>query len=112
MAVRSVRPTYPEPFDPKSFSFEVRLRGSGMFFQRTDPVHRAARRLVRRLERLHVPYAIAGAMAVNAHGARRTTDDVDVLLSRRGFEQFKRLIVAKWYAAVPGPPRRFVEKQR
>lgn len=82
-----------------------------MFFQRTDPVHQAARRLVRRLERAGIAYAIAGAMAVNAHGARRTTDDVDVLLSRKGLEQFKESMVGKWYATVPGRPRRFIERQ-
>ncbi len=82
-----------------------------MFFAQRDPVHQAARRLVRRLERAGMPYAIAGAMAVNAHGARRTTDDVDILLTAKDLERFRTEFVGKWYAPVPGRSRRFVEKQ-
>jgi hypothetical protein len=51
---------------------------------RKSPVHLAAEALARRLEALGVPYAIAGALAVNAHGLVRATEDVNVLIARAG----------------------------
>jgi hypothetical protein len=63
------------------------------------------------LEKAGIPYAIMGAMAVNAHGARRTTDDVDVLLTPEGLERFRKKFVGKSYDQVEGRPRRFVERR-
>ena len=40
-------------------------------------------------------------MAVNAHGARRTTDDLDVLLTHQGLEQFRKLFVGSAYDQAP-----------
>lgn len=55
-------------------------------------VNLAARALARRLDEAGIPYAIAGALALNAHGYRRFTEDVDVLLTERGLADFK----ARW----------------
>ncbi len=55
-----------------------------------DEVHKALRRLTAALEADGIPYAIAGAMALNAYGYRRVTTDVDVLLTREGLERFKQ----------------------
>lgn len=96
---------------PERQSFLRRLREIDMFFEKRDKVYKAMRRLVRRLEKARIPYAIMGAMAVNAHGARRTTDDVDVLLTAEGLERFKNEILAKTYERVERRPRRFVERQ-
>ena len=52
-----------------------------MFFQKRSQQHQAMRRLARRLKKAGIPYALMGAMAVNAHGAERTTRDVDILLA-------------------------------
>lgn len=41
----------------------------------------AARSLARALERAGVPYLVAGAVAGNAHGHERATEDVDVIIS-------------------------------
>jgi hypothetical protein len=60
------------------------------FFMGLDEVHTALRRLTSALEADGIPYAIAGAMAMNAHGYRRVTTDVDVLLTRDGLAEFKR----------------------
>jgi len=75
-------------FDRETFSFTDRLKEIGMFFQKRSPQHQTMRRLVRRLQKAGIPYAIMGAMAVNAHGAERTTKDVDVLLTPEGLERF------------------------
>jgi hypothetical protein len=61
----------------------------GRFFMGTSDVHLALARVVKTLEELGIPYAICGAMAVNAHGLRRATEDVDVLLTPEGLAQFK-----------------------
>src|SRR5262245_8479296 len=55
-----------------------------MFFQGKDPVHQTMRRLVKRLERANIPYAVVGGMAVFIQGYRRTTDDLDILVTRQG----------------------------
>jgi hypothetical protein len=88
-----------------------RLKEIGMFFQKRSPQHQAMRRLARRLKKAGIPYAIMGAMAVNAHGAARTTKDVDVLLTSEGLERFRREFVGADYEQVVGRPRRFVERQ-
>lgn len=98
-------------FDPKTFSFMKRLQEIGVFFEKRSPQHKTMRRLAQRLKKAGIPYAIMGAMAVNAHGARRTTDDVDVLLTEEGFREFQDEFVDEVYDRVGRRPRRFVEKQ-
>ncbi len=48
---------------------------------RTDPVHKTLRAIAAKLDQLGVPYAVAGGMALVAHGYDRTTVDVDILLT-------------------------------
>jgi hypothetical protein len=52
-------------------------------------VQRALEKIARLLEEDGIPYAVIGAMALNAYGYRRVTVDVDVLLTREGLETFK-----------------------
>lgn len=59
------------------------------FMMARSPVHDTMRRLARALADLGIPFAIAGAMAANAHGHRRTTADVDVLVRREDLVRFK-----------------------
>jgi hypothetical protein len=92
------------------FSFIKRLKEIDMFFQQRDPVHQTMRRTVRRLEKAGIPYAIIGGMALNAHRYLRTTGDVDFLLTPQGFEEFRKRFVGKNYEAIPGRPRRFVDR--
>lgn len=86
-----------------------RLKEISMFFERRDKVHQTARRLVRLFEKAKIPYSIVGGMAVNLYGARRTTDDVDFLLTKEGFDQFLRDHVGKTFQRVERRPRRFVD---
>jgi hypothetical protein len=88
-----------------------RLQEIGMFFQKRSPQHQTMRRLARRLKKAGIPYAVMGAMAVNAHGAERTTKDVDILLTADGLERFRREFVGKENEQFEGRPRRFVERQ-
>jgi len=82
-----------------------------MFKQGRDPVPVVMRRLVRRMQRAGVPYAVMGGMAVYAHGHERVTNDVDLLLTRAGLAEFRRRFVPKYYEQVPGRPRRFRDKK-
>ncbi len=64
---------------------------------KTGRVHQAALALARRLDAEHIPYAIAGAMALGAHGYERVTSDVDVLLTRDGLTRFKDAYLGRGY---------------
>jgi hypothetical protein len=78
--------------------------GAGAFFMSSSPQHDAARRITRTLDEAGISYAIAGGMAVNAHGHRRTTEDVDLLLTREGLAAFKAQWLGRgWVDAFPGP---------
>jgi hypothetical protein len=87
------------------------LYAMSLFMQAKDPANVSLRRLVRRLTKAKIPHAVMGGLAVYAHGYHRMTIDVDVLLTREGFEQFRRLFVPKNYAPVPGRSRRFHDRQ-
>ena len=68
-----------------------------------DEVHKAMRKLCATLEDDAIAYAIAGGMALNAHGYRRVTTDVDVLLTEAGLIEFKRRHLGLgWVERFPG----------
>jgi hypothetical protein len=69
--------------------FSARWEQLGRFFMGTSDVHLAANRLCQKLDELAIPYAICGGLAVNAHGHKRATNDVDVLLTPDGLARFK-----------------------
>ena len=51
-------------------------------FEGTSAVFDAVRKIARRLDDLKIPYAVVGGMALFEHGYRRTTDDVDILVTK------------------------------
>lgn len=55
----------------------------------TSDVQHALEKLARLLDEDGIPYAVVGAMALNAYGYRRLTVDVDVLLTPAGLDEFK-----------------------
>jgi hypothetical protein len=93
----------------KPFSFQDRLKEISMFFQGMDAVHQTMNKIAADLEKAQIPYAIVGGMAVNAHRYGRTTDDVDVLLTREGFAEFRRLFVPTTYGKLPKRSKRFID---
>ncbi len=60
-------------------------------------VHKALLKLTAILEEAKIPYAIAGAMALNEYGYRRVTSDVDVLLTRDGLADLKARVLGRGY---------------
>ncbi|HVS16853.1 MAG TPA: hypothetical protein VMV46_23315 [Thermoanaerobaculia bacterium] len=66
-------------------------------------VHRALDKLVERLSALDIPYAIVGALALNAYGYLRATVDVAVLLTEAGLARFKEACLGRGFVEkVPG----------
>jgi hypothetical protein len=55
-------------------------------FQHESLVFKTLRKIALRLDSIEVPYAVAGGMALEAHGFRRLTVDVDILVSREGLK--------------------------
>ncbi len=63
----------------------------------TDAVYKSLRAIAARLDQLRVPYAIVGGMALVAHGYRRTTEDVDVLVTPEGLETIHESLIGLGY---------------
>lgn len=64
---------------------------------RDDPVHRTLHDIAGRLDALGIPYAVAGGMALVAHGYLRTTVDVDVLVDAKGLQAIHRELEGRGY---------------
>ena len=60
-------------------------------------VYETLRNLVARLESEGLDYAVIGAMALVAHGYRRFTEGVDILLSSEGLRHFQEKVVGLGY---------------
>lgn len=78
------------------------------FFNGTGMLNDALSRLVRDLEREGIDYAVMGAIALNQHSYRRFTEDIDLLLTRDGLEQFREKLVGLDYRpAFEGAKKKF-----
>jgi len=93
----------------RPFSFIERLREISMFFEGSDRVHQAMRKVAQVFEQNQISYAIAGGMAVNAHRHARTTDDVDFLIGAEGLAAVRALASKGVFNPVAGRSRRFIE---
>lgn len=58
-------------------NLEWALTEGSIFFENRGAVQTALRRIARRLDEMGVPYAVAGGMALFAHGFQRFTQDRD-----------------------------------
>ncbi len=80
-----------------------------MFFDGTDRVHQAMRRIVELFQQHQIAYAIIGGMAVNAHRHSRTTQDVDFLVRPESLSIIRSLAAQGVFRADPARGRRFFE---
>src|SRR6266496_1505768 len=77
----------------RAFEEEMRKGGSAAiaeasrFFMKEDRVHQALRAITSKLGSLGISYAVAGGMALVAHGYERTTVDVDILVTAEGLKE-------------------------
>ena len=53
-----------------------------LFLDGQGRVQKSLIRIAARLDELEIPYAVAGGMALFAHGYQRFTDDIDILMTR------------------------------
>lgn len=76
--------TYEQRLDA---DLDYAFREGSMHFEEKNAVHETLRRITSRLNDLGIPYAVVGGMAMFAHGFRRFTEDVDLLVTREGMRQ-------------------------
>jgi hypothetical protein len=88
---------------PESQQFIDLLRRASEFFMGSGDVQTTLLRLAQRLEAAGIDYALVGALALGRHGLVRFTQDVDVLLTPDGLEEFRQRLVGWGYA--PGAGR-------
>ena len=53
--------------------------------------------VVRSLDEAGLPWCLVGALALNRHGYRRFTEDIDLLMTREGHTAFKALVLGRGY---------------
>jgi hypothetical protein len=63
------------------------LREGSMHFDQDSGVHKTLRAITSRVDKLGISYAVVGGMAMFAHGYRRFTDDVDLLVTRESMDR-------------------------
>lgn len=78
-------------------TFEERLIESERFHMGVGKVHETLRSLAADLDRAGIDYAVMGAMALNAHGYRRETIGVDVLIRPDGLAAFREKCLGRGY---------------
>jgi hypothetical protein len=100
----------PALIETSSLSYEERLQsdprwalaeGSRHFDEKSD-VFAALRKITRRLDELHIPYAIVGGLALFQHGYRRFTEDVDLLVTSDSLKKIHKELDGLGYV----PPHR------
>src|SRR5262245_7853507 len=79
--------------------FDWALREGSMHFEKDSAVHKALRKIVKRLEELGIPYVVVGGMAMFFHGYRRFTEDVDLLVTDKGLKEIHAKLEGLGYTA-------------
>ena len=78
------------------------------FFRGHGMANETLHRLVADLNTYGVDYSVIGAVALNQHGYRRFTEDIDLLMTEEGLETFRRELVGRGYRpAFPGATKNF-----
>ena len=78
------------------------------FFRGKGMINQAVRKIAADLDREGIEYAVIGAVALNRHGYRRFTEDIDLLLTREGLGKFKEKLVGLGYRpAFEGANKKF-----
>jgi hypothetical protein len=77
----------------------ILAEADGWFMGRSN-LHEAARRLARIFQDMGIDYAVAGAMALAAHGRRRMTEDIDILVTAEDLVRFKTEWLGRGYVEI------------
>lgn len=91
-----------------SESYQEGLR----FFMGEGVLNQTIQRIKRDLDRAGIDYNVIGALALNQHGYRRFTEDIDLLMTKEGLRQFRDLLVGLGYRpAFEGATKKFRTSQ-
>lgn len=72
--------------------------GEGLkFFRGKGMLNKALRKIAADLDREGIDYAAIGAIALNRHGYKRFTEDIDLLLTLEGLDRFRERLVGLGY---------------
>ncbi len=78
------------------------------FFMGKSLLNNALRRIALDLDSHGIDYSAIGAIALNQHGYRRFTEDIDLVLTKEGLEKFREELIGLGYRpAFEGSTRRF-----
>jgi hypothetical protein len=78
------------------------------FFMGEGMLNETLRRVAKDLESHAIDYSVIGAIALNQHGYRRFTEDIDLLLTREGLEKFQKELIGLGYRpAFEGATKKF-----
>jgi predicted nucleotidyltransferase len=92
--------TYEQQLDR---DFNWALEEGSMHFEEKSAVHKALRKIARRLDELGIPYVVVGGMAMFYHGYRRFTEDVDLLVTPEALKEIhERLEGLGWVPPFTG----------
>ncbi len=73
------------------------LEEASKYYMARGDVFTTLQNLTRRLGEANIPYALVGGLALAAHGFVRMTQDVDILMTRKGLEAFKEKFEGRGY---------------
>jgi hypothetical protein len=85
--------TYPLPSDQLWRS----LKEGSEFFQHEGDIYATLRRLVDELDENGLDYALIGGLALVAHGYRRFTEDIDILMTPEALQVFRDRLLGRGY---------------
>lgn len=78
------------------------------FFMGKGLLNNALRRVASDLEAHGIDYSVIGAIALNQHGYRRFTEDIDLLLTKEGLAKFRDELIGLGYRpAFEGSTKKF-----
>lgn len=73
------------------------LREGSRFFMGDSKVDHALEAVTRLLDEERIAYCLVGALALNRHGYRRFTEDIDLLMTRDGHAALKKRVLGRGY---------------
>ncbi len=83
------------------------------FFRGEGMSNQTLRRLVADLDTHRIDYSVIGAVALNQHGYRRFTEDIDLLMTPEGLERFRVELVGRGYRpGFAGATRKFRDTEQ
>ncbi len=88
------------------------LKEGSQFFRQEGDIYETLRRLVDELDENGLDYALIGGMALVAHGYRRFTEDVDILMTPETLQAFRERFIGRGYLpAFSGASKSFRDTQ-